>query len=69
LPATAAGAASLCSGLVDRFGIDAADVAEHRAVAALGIDVVCGPSLVHLSAPPDLMLDAVLGEAGATASR
>jgi LPPG:FO 2-phospho-L-lactate transferase len=45
---TAAAVAELYRGLVGRFVLDTADAAEASAVAALGMDVVTAPTLVHL---------------------
>jgi hypothetical protein len=38
----------------------AASAAELDAIRALGLDAVAVPTLVHLGAPPDEMLDALL---------
>lgn len=61
--ATATGVACMYRDLIDRFVLDPADEAERSALADLGIDVVVAPTLVHLGAPPEPLLDAVLDEA------
>jgi LPPG:FO 2-phospho-L-lactate transferase len=57
---TATGIAGLYRDICDRFVLDPADAAEVDAIRALGVDVVAAPTLVHLGAPPDALLDALL---------
>lgn len=57
---TATGVAGLYRDVCDRFVLDRADAAEADAIRALGLDVVAVPTLVHLGAPPDELLDALL---------
>lgn len=60
VPATATGVASLYAGLCGRYVLDVADAAEAGAVAALGMEPVVAPTLLHRGADPAALLDAVL---------
>jgi LPPG:FO 2-phospho-L-lactate transferase len=62
VPATASGVADHYRDLVDRYVLDIADAAEADAVRAMGIDVAAVPTLLHSGAPPDELIDAVLGQ-------
>jgi LPPG:FO 2-phospho-L-lactate transferase len=59
VPATAAGVAGLYAGLCDRYVLDEADVVEADAVREVGMKAVVAPTLLHLGAAADVLLDAV----------
>lgn len=57
---SATGVAGLYRDICDRFVVDCADAGEADAIRGLGLDVVAVPTLVHLGAPPEELLDALL---------
>ena len=58
---TATGVAELYKGLIARYVIDSADACESEAITSLGIHPIPVPTLLHLGAKPDPLMDAVLG--------
>jgi len=61
LDPTPVGVAGLYTGLLDRFVLDQADAALADEVARSGVQVAVTPTLLHIGAPADHLLDAVLG--------
>jgi LPPG:FO 2-phospho-L-lactate transferase len=59
--ATATAVAQRYAGFCDRFILDTADQGELGDVEALGLEVFAVPTLVHLGAPPNNLLAAILG--------